>query len=189
MSADGKQYLTYPCLNINSVPAELNTAGVPWRFYVQNHIWNAPSNTNLAGCQVSYLTPTGSSPTSPKGSWRTYLGSALKAIGLHHPAVRSAPLNYLASLVNAAMQSNYWRRIAIFVTWDDWGGFYDHVVPPVIDVYGLGPRVPLLVISPYAKPGYISPRRGVQFTGKVRPQELGVAEPGRARLALGHEWA
>ena len=58
------------------------------------------------------------------------------------------------------MQSNYWRDIAIFVTWDDWGGFYDHVVPPVIDVYGLGPRVPLLVISPYAKPGYISHAQG-----------------------------
>jgi hypothetical protein len=54
------------------------------------------------------------------------------------------------------MQSEYWPGLAVFVTWDDWGGFYDHVVPPVVDAFGLGARVPLLVISPYAKPGYLS---------------------------------
>jgi phospholipase C len=58
--------------------------------------------------------------------------------------------------VNAVMNSSYWGTSAIFVTWDDWGAFYDHVAPPQIDGIGLGPRVPLLVISPYAIPGYIS---------------------------------
>jgi phospholipase C len=52
-----------------------------------------------------------------------------------------------------------WNSTAIFVTWDDFGGFYDHVAPPVIDVYGLGPRVPLLIISPWARAGYISRHR------------------------------
>src|SRR6516165_12128563 len=47
-------------------------------------------------------------------------------------------------------------RCVIFLTWDDYGGFYDHVAPPEIDAYGLGPRVPMLVISPYAKSDYIS---------------------------------
>ncbi len=54
------------------------------------------------------------------------------------------------------MKSPAWASTAIFVTWDDWGGFYDHIVPPQVDASGLGPRVPLLVISPWAKPGYIS---------------------------------
>ena len=54
------------------------------------------------------------------------------------------------------MQSKYWDDSVVVLTWDDYGGFYDHVVPPEVDAYGLGPRVPALVISPYAKPGYIS---------------------------------
>jgi phospholipase C len=53
------------------------------------------------------------------------------------------------------MQSPDWNSTAIFLTWDDWGGFYDHVVPPAVDRYGYGLRVPGIVISPYAKRGYI----------------------------------
>jgi len=53
------------------------------------------------------------------------------------------------------MESPDWNSTAIFLTWDDWGGFYDHVVPPVADINGYGLRVPGLVISPYAKKGYI----------------------------------
>lgn len=74
-----------------------------------------------------------------------------------HPV--ALPLNgmwYVTKLVNALAQSRYWRDTAIFLTWDDYGGFYDHVPPPEIDAYGLGPRVPMLLISPYAKPNYIS---------------------------------
>ena len=62
---------------------------------------------------------------------------------------------YVTRLVNAAMQSPNWDSTAIFLTWDDWGGFYDHVVPPQVDGMGYGLRVPGLVISPYAKQGYI----------------------------------
>ena len=63
--------------------------------------------------------------------------------------------NYVTSLINAAMQGPDWNSTAIFLTWDDWGGFYDHVVPPVVDQNGYGLRVPGLVISPYAKKGAI----------------------------------
>ncbi|MDQ1481022.1 MAG: hypothetical protein QOI44_1883 [Actinomycetota bacterium] len=66
-----------------------------------------------------------------------------------------AGMNYVTRLVNAAMLGPDWDNTAIFVTWDDWGGFYDHVVPPRVDKSGLGLRVPALVISPWARPGYI----------------------------------
>jgi phospholipase C len=53
------------------------------------------------------------------------------------------------------MRSPNWNSTAIFLAWDDWGGFYDHINPPIVDQNGYGLRVPALVISPYAKKGYI----------------------------------
>jgi phospholipase C len=64
--------------------------------------------------------------------------------------------DWVASIVNAVGSSPFWDSTAIFVMWDEWGGWYDHVVPPYADYDGLGFRVPLLVISPYAKRGYVS---------------------------------
>jgi phospholipase C len=61
----------------------------------------------------------------------------------------------VTSIVNAIMSGPDWKSTAIFVTWDDWGGFYDHVVPPVVDHNGYGLRVPGIVISPYARRGYV----------------------------------
>jgi phospholipase C len=62
---------------------------------------------------------------------------------------------YVTTLVNSIMRSPCWGSTAIFLSWDDWGGFFDHVLPPNVDENGLGMRVPGLVISPYAKPGHI----------------------------------
>jgi phospholipase C len=73
----------------------------------------------------------------------------------HPPALVSVGQSYVTGLINAIMRGPDWSSTAIFVTWDDWGGFYDHVVPPAIDQNGYGLRVPGLVISPYAKSGYI----------------------------------
>jgi phospholipase C len=73
----------------------------------------------------------------------------------HPPARVSVGQAYVTGLINAVMHSPVWTSSAIFLAWDDWGGFYDHVVPPVADVNGYGLRVPALVISPYAKRGYI----------------------------------
>ena len=61
----------------------------------------------------------------------------------------------MTKLVNAAMRGKDWKSTAIFLAWDDWGGFYDHVVPPKVDENGFGLRVPALVISPYARRGFI----------------------------------
>ncbi len=73
----------------------------------------------------------------------------------HPPALISVGQAYVTSLINAVMQGPDWNSTAIFLTWDDWGGFYDHVVPPHVDQNGYGLRVPAIVISPYAKKGYI----------------------------------
>ncbi len=73
----------------------------------------------------------------------------------HPPARVSAGQSYVTNLVNAVMSGSDWASTAIFLAWDDWGGFYDHVVPPTVDENGYGLRVPAIVISPYAKSGYI----------------------------------
>jgi phospholipase C len=73
----------------------------------------------------------------------------------HPPASVHQGQAYVTSIVNAAMKSPDWKSTAIFLTWDDWGGFYDHVAPPRVDQNGYGLRVPALVISPYARRGYI----------------------------------
>jgi phospholipase C len=73
----------------------------------------------------------------------------------HPPASVHQGQAYVTALINAAMKSPDWDTTAIFLTWDEWGGFYDHLVPPRADRNGYGLRVPLIVISPYAKTGYI----------------------------------
>jgi phospholipase C len=73
----------------------------------------------------------------------------------HPAALVSQGQAYVTQIVNAVMQSPEWSSTAIFLTWDDWGGFYDHVAPPAIDANGYGLRVPGLVISPFAKQGFI----------------------------------
>ncbi|MHB0886979.1 MAG: alkaline phosphatase family protein [Bacillota bacterium] len=73
----------------------------------------------------------------------------------HPPGDLRLGMWYVTSLVNAAMKSQYWDETAIILAWDDYGGFYDHVAPPRMDQYGYGPRVPAMVISPYAKQGFV----------------------------------
>jgi len=73
----------------------------------------------------------------------------------HPPSTTSVGQSYVTTLINDVMSGPDWSSTAIFLAWDDWGGFYDNVVPPRIDQDGYGLRVPALVISPYAKAGYI----------------------------------
>lgn len=87
----------------------------------------------------------------PAVSWITPSGANSE----HPPALVSDGQAWTTSLINAVMQSPEWDSTAIFLSWDDWGGFYDHVVPPHVDQNGYGLRVPGIVISPYAKQGFI----------------------------------
>jgi len=89
--------------------------------------------------------------TLPAVSWIDPNGK----VSEHPTALVSTGQTYVTGLVNAIMQSPDWNSTAIFLSWDDWGGFYDHVVPPTVDQNGYGLRVPGIVISPYARQGYI----------------------------------
>ncbi len=100
---------------------------------------------------VSHFFEAARNGTLPAVSWVVPNG----AVSEHPPALVSAGQTYVTSLINAVMQGPNWNGTAIFLSWDDWGGFYDHVVPPTVDQNGYGLRVPGLVISPYARRGYI----------------------------------
>ena len=89
--------------------------------------------------------------TLPAVTWIVPSG----AVSEHPPGKVSVGQSYVTSLINAAMRGPDWDSTAIFLTWDDWGGFYDNVNPPVVDQNGYGLRVPGLVISPYARAGFI----------------------------------
>jgi phospholipase C len=87
----------------------------------------------------------------PSVSWITPSGDNSE----HPPASVHQGQAYVTAIINAAMRGPGWNSTAIFLTWDDWGGFYDHAVPPAADQNGYGLRVPGLVISPYARKGLI----------------------------------
>jgi phospholipase C len=89
--------------------------------------------------------------TLPAVSWVIPSG----AVSEHPPSRVSAGQTYVSRLVDAVMHGKDWKSTAIFLSWDDWGGFYDHVIPPKVDADGYGFRVPGLVISPYARTGYV----------------------------------
>jgi phospholipase C len=89
--------------------------------------------------------------TLPSVSWIDPNGT----VSEHPPALVSAGQTYVTGLINAIMRSPDWNSTAIFLSWDDWGGFYDHVRPPTVDQNGYGLRVPGIVISPYARHGFL----------------------------------
>ena len=140
---------------------ELLQAGISWKYYSGEQdpqaetVWNPlpgfPQITSKPA-QFANLVPTGQfyadlqNGTLPQVCWLIPSASASE----HPPADITVGMQYVTGLVNAAMQSQYWPNCAIIITWDDYGGFYDHVPPRQTDKYGFGFRVPCLVISPYS---------------------------------------
>jgi phospholipase C len=100
---------------------------------------------------LSHYFQAAKSGTLPAVSWINPTGS----VSEHPPALVTAGQAYVTRLVNAAMRGPEWKSTAIFLSWDDWGGFYDHVTPPSVDQNGYGLRVPGLVISPYVRKGFV----------------------------------
>jgi phospholipase C len=116
------------------------------------HFTDVKQNGQLGNIQtVDNFAAAARAGTLPSVSWVIPTGS----VSEHPPALLSDGTKYVTYMINQVMQGPDWNSSAIFLAWDDWGGFYDHVVPPTIDANGLGMRVPGLVISPYAKQGYI----------------------------------
>jgi phospholipase C len=159
--SDGDESFGPPCYHINSIPAELRTAGLSWKYYGTAPVWDAPEwisgISNSPQYKANQIITDAKAGQLPNVSFVT---PSEDAASDHPPEPTQPAQNFVASIVNAIMRSTEWNSTAIFVTWDDFGGFYDHVPPPQVDGIGLGPRVPLLVISPYAKPGYVSDAQG-----------------------------
>lgn len=165
---------SYPCYEHPTLTDLLDSKGVSWRYYAPSagSIWTAPDairhmcQPQTQGGQLVCTGSTWQKVIIPQTqvltdiangqlaqvSWVIPDGHASDHAGQNDG---SGP-SWVASIVNAIGNSQYWSDTAIFITWDDWGGWYDHVAPKVINSYEYGFRVPLIVVSPYAKAAYIS---------------------------------
>ncbi len=165
MDGEGNISEEFPCFDFQTLGDSLNNAGVSWNYYAPpqgqpgyifsaydsiNHVRNTSLWTEHVVPDTQFITDA-QNGNLPAVSW------LVTGPQSEHP-VNSICYgeNWTVSQLNAIMQGPDWNSTAIFITWDDYGGFYDHVAPPGLDQFGLGPRVPLLIISPYARPGYIS---------------------------------
>jgi phospholipase C len=150
----------WPCTDIKTLPDLLEANGVSWKYYRGENPWADPLRQirhirrgpmwNKRVPESRFI-PDVDAGRLPQVSW------LIPPVELseHPPASVCAGENWTVRAINAIARSEDWSRTAIILVWDDFGGFYDHVAPPHLDLYGLGPRVPAIVISPWAKPGYV----------------------------------
>ncbi len=161
-------YSQRPCFNYTTLGDELDRAGLSWRFYTSSykkplggfwsgyqavkHIFNGPDwKKDVIVPQKRFLRDVAAGNLA-RFTWITPM-----CVNSDHLACGGGlGPSWVTSLVNAVGNSKFWDTTAIFVQWDDWGGLYDPVPPPYKDYDSLGFRVPLLVISPYAKKNYVS---------------------------------
>jgi|HubBroStandDraft_6_1064221.scaffolds.fasta_scaffold00076_4 phospholipase C len=153
----------YPCFEHQTLSDLLDGAGISWRYYTADlnsivsgpnaiqHIFTGPDWKNVIVPQTQVLTDIADGKLAGV-SWVTPDGQQSD----HPGANEGTGPSWVMSIVNAIGSSPYWANTAIFVTWDDWGGWYDHVAPSIYNSYEYGFRVPLIVVSPYAKPAYVS---------------------------------
>ncbi|HYK87102.1 MAG TPA: alkaline phosphatase family protein [Ktedonobacteraceae bacterium] len=158
----GNYFWSYPCYDVSSIPQELSQNGVSWKYYSSAPNWDAPSLIkSIAGSPNDIIGPNQfQKDVLANNLAQVSFVTPIPAQADHPPANEEAAQDFVTNTLNDIMKSQYWSNTAVFLTWDDWGGFYDHVTPPVVDGLGLGERVPLIVISPYAKHSYISHAEG-----------------------------
>jgi phospholipase C len=178
VDSEGQVEQVPPCFDFLTEADLLDGAGIPWAYYAawndqRGYVWSAfsaiervrmhpevwqrhifPVDDFVADVEDGRLAPV---------TWVTprYEVSEHPEWSFCHGE------NWTTEIVNAVMRSPFWKDTAIFVTWDDYGGFYDHVPPPRVDDFGFGFRVPLLTISPYAKRGYVDSQLG-EFSSVLR---------------------
>src|SRR5918992_238093 len=151
----------WPCIDIQVLPDLLEDAGVSWKYYMGpapfydvmrmiRHGRFGPMWKRVV--DASAFLPDLRAGNLPQVSW------LMPPVPLSdHPGYNGLcpGENWTVHIMNALMRSPEWDHMVIVLTWDDFGGFYDHEPPPHLDLYGLGPRVPTIIISPWARPGFI----------------------------------
>ncbi len=156
------------CFDYNTLGDELDGAGLTWRFYTSDiqdfgdYVWSGYQAVR----HIRYGPDWKKDVVTPQKNFVTDVakGTLANVTWITPTCEESDHVNcgggygpsWVSALVNAVGKSSFWDSTVIFVMWDDWGGLYDHVSPPHVDYDGLGFRVPLLVISPYAKKDYVS---------------------------------
>jgi len=195
VSPTGRPGRTFPCFNMATLADRLNAKGIGWRYYTPlqhqaGYIWStfdAIRHIRYSAQWHTNMIPWGLFPSDvAHGRLAPVTWIVTDAAHSEHPPA-STCLGEDATVqeVNAVMRSPFWKSTAIVVTWDDFGGFYDHVAPPQVNSLGLGPRVPTIIISPYAKRGYVD-HTPYDFTSLLRfvEERFGLA-PLTARDAQG----
>ena len=157
----------YPCFDYQTMADLLDAKGISWRYYAPGpttdqffvlsayqairHIrFGADWPSDVISPETQVLTDI----ANGKLAQVTWIVPAYN--NSDHPGAPAQGPDWVASIVNAIGASPFWNSTTIFIAWDDWGGFYDHVPPPQTDDMGLGFRVPVIVVGPYAKRGYVS---------------------------------
>jgi len=155
------------CEDYPTIGDEMDAALLPWRFYTYpydddgglwnaysavNHIYNGPDYQNDV---IENANQFGSDVVNGKLADVTWITPTFENSD-HAGFNSSGGPSWVASLVDAVGESKFWDSPAIFIIWDDWGGWFDPVAPPYLDYDGLGFRIPMIAISAYAKKGYVS---------------------------------
>jgi phospholipase C len=165
------------CFEFPTVGEQLSEQGIDWAYYSAlpgqpGYFWNAYNgianvfHTDLWHehmRSVDDLLDDIDANALPSVTWVT----PRFQLSDHPPFSTGHAHNWVSDIVNTVMRSEMWEHTAIFLTWDEWGGFYDPVVPPAVDHLGLGIRVPLLTISPYTARGVIDDEVG-EFSSPLR---------------------
>jgi phospholipase C len=162
----------WPCVDVKVLPDLLDQRGITWKEYLGANQWVQP----LRIVRHVRFSSMYRNVVSEESFFRDLRADRLPAVSWltpsfaesdHPPKSICAGENWTVDTLNQIMTSPSWSSTAVILTWDDFGGFFDHVPPPHVDLYGLGPRVPTLVISPWAKRGVVD-HETMEFASVLR---------------------